>query len=256
MLRRPVLNWLRRLSGLAEVPDTPHLDSLLRELDRESAGYEEYVPTLVAVSFWVVGFYYGTDLLRGVTEEPLVYLFAWLGVLFAGLGLRALCRHWLGIDRKPRSALRGVGRRLAGLLVNWRLLWYEPVSPFVLADLETASAMYLRARSPFSALIKRRMLGKLDPVAASALEAMEWALVDLFEMAIRHRGAQLEMIFRQPWVEGLLSEMRAMAEELEARARSLSPELPGDFLPALYRLRTLRKELQQSREAKEELEQR
>ncbi len=256
MLRRPVINWLRRLSGLREIPDTPNLNALLHELDAEGGDFKGLLPAGVSLVFLCVGFCASWLLLEPITREPLVYLAVWLGIAFGAMGVYSLGSYWLKKSQGARGALREAGRRLKASLTSWQLLWYEPVSPVVLGILESASAWYLRARAPFSSLRRKKVLEKLDPMVANALEAMEWALVDLFETALRLRGPEQEASFRQPWVDELLKEMRSMAEELEARAKSLAVSTAGDSMPALYRLQALRRELQQYREAVNELEQR
>ncbi|MCL6624096.1 MAG: hypothetical protein K6T17_05695 [Fimbriimonadales bacterium] len=256
MLRRPVINWLRRLSGLTEIPDTPNLNALLQELDAEGVDLKGLLPAGVALVFLLIGFWGSWELLEAITQEPLVYLAAWLGIAFGAMGVYSLCSYWLKKSRGARGALREAGCRLKASLTSWQLLWYEPVSPVVLGILESASAWYLRARAPFSSLRRKKVLEKLDPTVANALEAMEWALVDLFEAALRLRGTEQEAGFRQPWIDELLKEMRAMSEELEVRAKSLAASTAGDSMPALYRLQVLRRELQQYREAVNELEQR
>ncbi|MEM4408158.1 MAG: hypothetical protein QXI19_05375 [Candidatus Caldarchaeum sp.] len=250
-----MINWLRRLSGLADIPETPNLDALLGELGEEGADLREYIPSILGWAFLIGGGFFVGAWLSWFNDEPLIFLLACLGVGFGALGVRALCAHWLGTERSVRPVLRKVGRRLKAKLIGWHLLWYEPLSPSALAVLEAASAIYLRVRVPFSPLRQKRILEKVDPTAAKALEAMEWGLVELFNLAIRSGNDGQESVFHQPWVEELLKEMRAIAGELEKRAKSVPAHPSVDSFPALYRLQSLRKELQEHREAIEELEQ-
>lgn len=252
MGRLTLLRAARWVTGRANKPDHPHLETLIEEESvkvMDGFHYARWIVPLVGA---------GLSLAMWLPLALTVHSLFWIG--FAGFmgigGLLGYVFHRLAMRISPTQILlRKRSLALGNRMVSVKSLvgMMPALSPKVAAFLEEAAAAYLAVRP------KRDSLARSNGVWAESTHrlhrAMDDAMAQMLSLAEPETPEAQEVELTRGWAQPLLAEMKAAAQALmeEAGRERIAAQVDSTESP-LAGLSHARADLERLRSAESELD--